>query len=159
MPSTISIDIDDGGFSSFDFASIERRSELLNKLRATNEMIAHEAVEMLTEYPPPVPGNFPPPPYWERGVGMKNGAGDTTEPSKMYGNSADRWQYDTTVGNGEVVTRATTNIPYAPYVGSEQFQAWFHEGWATDAEVVEKMEPRAQALMDEAIAQHIAQQT
>ena len=158
MPVTISLEVEDGGLSTFDFARIERRNELMAKLRATNEQIAHEAIEMLTAYPPPVPGNFPPPPYWERGVGMINGAGDVIEPSMQYGNSAERWQYKTNVGTGEVVTIASTEIPYAPYLGDDQFQARWHEGWMTDEEVKDRIEPRAAGLVDATIQAHIAGQ-
>lgn len=142
--------VDDGGAVKLraDYRGIEQ--QVLSRLKAANEKIAHDAVEMLTQYPPETQGNFPPPPYWERGEGMKNAAGETTEKSYKYGESKDRWRYETSVGNGEVVTRASTEVPYAPYVSDANLQAWFHaeNGWLTDVDVVNEMEPIAQREAD-----------
>lgn len=156
MPS-VNIEIEDGGLLEFDpkLEAVER--DLLNNIKATNEEIAHRAVDILTTYPPETPGNFPPAPYWVRGEGMVNAAGETIRESYKYGESKDRWQYQTSVGMREVVTRASTTIPYAPYVGSADLQAWFHErnGWLTDEEVVDFIQPEAQERMNEALLTYV----
>ncbi len=153
MTKNLSISIEADKFMSFDLDIDNVERQLLKRLRDTNEEMAHRAVEILTTYPPEVPGNFPPAPYWQRGTGMINSFGETIQPSKQYGQSKDRWNYETYFTRSEIVTKASTNIPYAPYVGNVDLQAWFHEeaGWMTDDETVKFIEPEAQDAFSEAI--------
>lgn len=155
---SINILLDDGGVVSLKFAGRAIEQAVLERLMLTNEEIARDAVERLTAEPPLTPGNFPPAPYWERGEGMKNAAGETIEPSERYGKSRDRWQYETTTRPGEVLTVASTDIPYAPYVGDANLQAWFHRenGWLTDQDVVEAMLPIAQREADAVLQRTVA---
>jgi len=155
---SINILLDDGGVLALRFSAPAIERAVLDRLAAANENVARDAVEMLTMEPPLTPGNFPPAPYWERGVGMKNAAGETVELSEKYGKSRDRWEYETSIRPGEVLTVASTDIPYAPYVGDSNLQAWFHaeNGWLTDEEVVAAMLPIAQREADAILATTVA---
>ena len=155
---SISLLLDDGGVVNLRFSAPAIERAVLERLMAANEKIAKDAVEMLTAEPPLTPGNFPPAPYWERGIGMKNAAGETVELSEKYGRSKNRWQYETDIRPGEVLTVASTDIPYAPYVGDANLQAWFHaeNGWLTDEEVVAAMLPIAQREVDTILGSVVA---
>lgn len=150
---SLGIEIDDGGLLKFDPEIEKKEKELLLQLRATNEEIAKRAVDILTTYPPETAGNFPPAPYWERGVGLINSDGKTVQVSEKYGEARDRWRYQTTFGQTEIKTLASTDIPYAPYVGDADLQAWFHaaNGWMTNEEVVDFIAPEAQEMMSETL--------
>jgi hypothetical protein len=152
MTRELSLDIDDGGLLDFNPDLKKYQKEVLARIRSTNESIARTAVEILTTYPPETAGNFPPPPYWQRGVGMINSNGNVIsgQESFKYGNSQDIWKYQTRVMPTQVETRASTDIPYAPYVGDADLQAWFHRdtGWMTDKETVDFIEPQAQEMLN-----------
>jgi hypothetical protein len=158
---SINILLDDGGVISLRFPGRAIEQTVLDQLMIVNEKVAKDAVELLTSEPPLTPGNFPPAPYWERNVGMKNAAGETIELSEKYSRSKDRWQYETSLRPGEVLTVASTDIPYAPYVGNADLQAWFHaeNGWLTDDQVVAAMLPEAQKEADTVLRSALAGMT
>jgi hypothetical protein len=107
-------------------------------LEQDTEILAREAVDTLTTYPPESEGNFPPPPYWERGVGLVGGQGQLYRPSQRYGDSGERWEYNTSTVGDTVTTVATTDITYAPYLGDPKRQAGFHarRGWKTTEQAI-----------------------
>lgn len=151
---TIRFDTDSDQIDQAKQRLLALEQEINNRLKLLSQDIAKEAVSILTEPPQPGAGNFPPEPYWERGVGMHKG-GKLTELSYQYSNSAERWKYETSVADGAVVTKASTLIPYAPYLGDPLLQAKLqgNKGWATTDKVVQAIEPMADALLSQTIDQ------
>ncbi len=150
---TVNITVDKTDFEKF-IPALEETNKLVEaRLVKNNRVIAEAAVEILTEYPPVGEGNFPPAPYWERGVGMIGAGGNITEPSRQYGESKERWGYKTAVTGNGVITVASTGVPYAPYVGSPELQTSWHKdrGWKTTDEVEEKINPIAQQSLENTV--------
>lgn len=59
------------------------------------------------------------------------------KPYRRTGTYGRRWTIRITAGNRGVMGRVGNNTRYAPYVGSQQFQARIHRGrWNTDRRVV-----------------------
>ena len=51
-----------------------------------------------------------------------------------------------------MIGKVGTNLGYAPFVQSHQFQAWMHKGrWPTDLDIMEKNRPAIVAKFEQAI--------
>lgn len=108
----------------------------------------------MAEYPSQTAANQPPVPYYIRGRGTQTG-------SRNLGNSEDlgqKWQgAKPRVSNKGFTVVIGTNVSYAPYVQSDEFQArWMKDiGWQTDKTVLEENEDEVTEYLSDAIAKII----
>lgn len=98
--------------------------------QGTEETLRDLMIEM-QEYPPESSANRAPPfPYWVRGVGRVHASGKISPRSQQYNESWSLHVNDVHDGTDGILKNTAS---YAPWLGSEQTQAWFHRmrGWPT----------------------------
>lgn len=108
--------------------------------------ILDRAVEEFQAYPPETKGNFPPPPYYQRGVGMYNQYGNLRQ-DRLSENLGQQWIREITYEDDGVTGRLINNASYSGYVHDEYLQAVWHgqHGW-------EQAQPEVRRLRDEITA-------
>ena len=108
---------------------------LLDKLtsaamQSSLDVVAKDA----SKYPPESEANFPPEPYYIRGVGTQYQSGANREESEQLGQN---WNVSLSRMGREMVGRVFNAVSYAPWVHSDTQQAWFHtsRGWRTMSKI------------------------
>jgi hypothetical protein len=133
--------------SSRDLDELMRRIGLLGDVSRGQQEVAvrntmGDFVGEATDYPPETEANRPrvyPPYYYERGYGLIYNSGMRLPTSEQLNES---WSAKIRiVGADTVEGTASTDATYAPYVQSQQFQAWFHAArdWRTVETILDEM--------------------
>src|SRR3990167_9393680 len=97
------------------------RRETISAMQDSNEMVAQEAAI----YPPETEANFPPPPFYIRGVGTQISDTLNFNESEQLGT---RWVTDINTSNKEVLGEIDNTASYAPFVHGRQGQKSYHAG-------------------------------
>ena len=116
----------------------------------------------MQEYPPSLPAiqgpSSRPVRFSTRGGRGVNFIARVPKAYKRTGTYGKRWTTRITRSGNGLVGKVGNNVRYAPYVGSEQWQAKVHRGrWNTDAKIVEQEAPGIladfQRVIDQALAE------
>lgn len=122
-----------------------RKARRLQDLRSIRGDLMEAAIHIkskIRRYPPPTEANMPRPgqSFYERGYGTRYAslAGNISPGSKTSEDLKKRWGIERRRSGFTVVIG--NNASYAPFVHSEEKQAYFHgnRGWKTDKTVLEQ---------------------
>ena len=128
--------------------------EKMDAVKAALKQAATHLAGEMAEYPPQTAANQPPVPFYVRGRG-------TQTATRNLGNSEDlgqKWRAaNPKIRDGGMTVVIGTNVSYAPYVQSDEFQArWMKQiGWQTDKTVLEDNEDEVTEYLSDAIAKII----
>ena len=131
----IKIDVND---SAFNQKITEGKGIYIpRELGNTINDILRSAIVTAADYPPTTAGNFPPPPYYERGVGMYDRYGNLRQ-DRLSENLGAQWDYEVRVTPEEVDGVVVNTATYSGYVQDEDEQAWFHKlhNWSTMQDIL-----------------------
>ena len=107
--------------------------------RNIKQLMDDMATELISE-PPLAPGNSPPFPIWQRGVGRVFASGKVNPKSARYGGNQSTWEKKVVQTTRGATGEMTTRVPYAPYLIDDALQAPWHSGrWQTVKEVGRKV--------------------
>lgn len=134
MGTNINIDIDDGDFQE---RMNESRIFVPRTLGDTIEDILITAINTAGEYPPETAGNQPPPPYYQRGVGMIGRGGNPTR-GKASEDLKNQWTFSVDVSETEAEGVVINNASYSARVQDELLQTTFHarHDWPTMQDIL-----------------------
>jgi len=113
------------------------RRETISAMQDSNEIVVQGA----SIYPPETEANFPPPPFYIRGVGTQISDTLNLNESEQLGT---RWVTDINATNKGVIGEIDNTASYAPFVHGRQGQKAYHagRGWRKVTAIVKQSRSR-----------------
>ncbi len=124
--------------------------EQMDAVKAALKNAALMLAGEMAEYPPQTAANQPPVPYYIRGRGTQTASGNLGNSEDL----ANKWRgAKPRISNKGFTATIGTNVSYAPFVQSDDFQArWMKDiGWQTDKQVLEENEKEVTEELSDAI--------
>lgn len=104
---------------------------------------------VLKTEPPPRPGQ-----RYIRGRGPTNAAGVVIRETSEHLSAT--WSSNVTQSPSGVRGQLRNNVSYAPWVVSDQWQAWMHKGrWTTDVQAIDRNMDRIRQIFNDEVAKEL----
>ena len=115
-------------------------------MQSSLDVVAKEA----SKYPPESEANFPPEPYYIRGVGTQSSQESNREESEQLGQN---WNVSVSRVGKDITGRIFNAVSYAPWVHGDTKQATFHapRGWRTMSKITEDSKIRVFGIFSGAV--------
>ena len=127
-----------------------KKIEQMDAVKAALKNAATILAGEMADYPPETAANRPPVPFYIRGRGLQTARGNLGNTENL----ANSWEgAKPQIRDKGFTVIIGTNVSYAPYVQSDDFQArWMKDiGWQTDKQVLDDNEDEVTEYLGDAI--------